>query len=227
MQQEIEHKWVVSLSEAKKIQNKLKERIKIQPLKKEVHTICGVDTAFDNNNNLSFTALVLVSYPEIEILEEMYVVDKIQLSYIPGFLSFREGPSIVKALNRLTTQPDILMFDGQGIAHPRNMGIATHIGILFNIPSIGCAKSKLYGNYNQVGKKKGDFSYLVSKDCNKIGVVLRTRDNVKPVFVSPGHLIDVKDSKKFVLGSAVKYKLPEPTRLADKLSKKAKKLLKG
>lgn len=227
MQQEIEHKWIVNLSEAKDIQNKLKNNIRIQPLKKEIHTICGVDTAFDNKKKLCFTALVLVSYPEIEILEEMYVVGRIQLPYIPGFLSFREGPSIVKALHRLTVQPDILMFDGQGIAHPRSMGIATHIGILFNIPSIGCAKSKLSGTYDQMGKQKGNFSYLFSKGNKKIGVVLRTRDNVKPVFVSPGHLIDVNDSKKYVLCSAVKYKLPEPTRLADKLSKKAKKILQG
>ena len=224
MKQIIKHKWNVSLNEAKEIQCFLKERLRIQPLKKKIHTVCGIDTAFDNRNFKCFTAAVLLSYPEMEILEELYIIDKFTFPYIPGYLTFREGPSIIKALKRLKTKPDILMFDGQGIAHPIQMGIASHIGILFDIPSIGCAKSRLYGKFNEMGKEMGDFSFLFDKINRKIGTVLRTRKSVKPVFVSPGHLIDIKNSMKLVLSSAIKYRLPEPTRLADKLSKKAKKL---
>lgn len=225
MQQKIDHKWNITLKEAKQIQNSLKERVRIQPLKKKIHTVCGIDSAFEKKKDLCFTAAVLISFPEMETLEELYVVDKLQTPYIPGFLSFREGPSIIKVLNRLTSIPDLLMLDGQGIAHPRMLGIATHIGVLFDIPAIGCAKSRLLGTYDEVGKKRGDFSFLLAKKNKRIGVVLRTRDNVKPLFVSPGHLIDIKASMELVLDTAKKFRLPEPTRLADKLSKKAKKLL--
>jgi len=225
MQQKIKHNWNVHLCAARKIQDNLKEKTKIQPLTKEIHTVCGIDTAFDIKESLCFTAVVLLAYPEMEIVEEFYVVDSLQFPYIPGYLTFREGPSIVKALKKLASKPDILMFDGQGIAHPRQMGIATHIGVLFDIPSIGSAKSRLCGCYIPPGTKKGDYSPLFDKKHKKIGIVLRTRDNVKPVFVSPGHLIDIETSMEIVLKSTIKYRLPEPTRLADKLSKKAKKLL--
>lgn len=223
MRQKIEHKWDVSLSKAKEIQNRLKKKVKVQPLKKAIQIIAGIDTAFENKKGLCFTALVLLSYPELAIIEELYVVEKIKFPYIPDYLSFREGPSITKALIRLTMNPDLLMFDGQGIAHPRQMGIASHIGVLFGTPAIGCAKSRLTGKYDEVGRKKGDFSSLFSDKEKKIGVVLRTKENVKPLFVSPGHLIDIKTSMGIVLKTAKKYRLPEPTRLADKLSKKAKK----
>ena len=222
MKQKIEHDWDISLSEAKVIQKELRKKIKIQSLKKQVHTIAGIDTAFEKKKGLCFTAVVLLSYPEMETIEELSVVKEIQIPYIPEFLSFREGPSIIKALNRLTVNPDLLMFDGQGITHPRMLGIATHIGVLYDISTIGCAKSRLTGTYNKVGRKRGDFSFLLGDKAKRIGVVLRTKEDVKPLFISPGHLIDIKTSMKIVLESAKKYRLPEPTRLADILSKKAK-----
>ena len=222
MQQQLKHPWNVSISQARVIQKTLSRKIIIEPLGKSVHTILGIDTAFDNTNNMCFTAAVLLSFPTLKKLEEKYVADKIVFPYIPGFLTFREGPSILKVLGLIKRKPDLLMFDGQGIAHPVKMGIAAHIGVLFNIPSIGCAKSRLFGTYSEVGKKRGDFSYLKDNIGKTIGVVLRTKDNTRPLFVSPGHLLDVKTSMEIILTSTAGYRLPEPTRLADKLSKKAK-----
>ncbi len=222
MKQKIKHDWDISLSEAKEIQKELRKKVKIQSLKKQVHTIAGIDTAFEKKKGICFTAVVLLSYSDMEILEKVSVVEKLQIPYIPGYLSFREGPSIIKALGCLKMNPDLLMFDGQGIAHPRMLGIATHIGVLYDISTIGCAKSRLTGTYNKVGRKRGDFSVLLGDKGKRIGVVLRTKEDVKPLFISPGHLIDIKTSMKIVLESAKKYRLPEPTRLADILSKKAK-----
>ena len=222
MKQKIKHDWDISLSEAKEIQKELRKKVKIQSLKKQVHTVAGIDTAFEKKKGVCFTAVVLLSYPDMEILEKVSVVEKLQIPYIPGYLSFREGPSITKALGFLKMNPDLLMFDGQGIAHPRMLGIATHIGVLYNTSTIGCAKSRLTGTYNKVGRKRGDFSFLLGDKGKRIGVVLRTKEDVKPLFISPGHLIDIKTSMKIVLESAKKYRLPEPTRLADILSKKAK-----
>ena len=222
MQQQLKHPWNVGISQARIIQKTLREKIIIEPLGKPIHSILGIDTAFDNKNKMCFTAAVLLSFPALQKLEEKYVIDKIVFPYVPGFLTFREGPSISKLLGLIGEKPDLLMFDGQGIAHPLKMGIAAHIGVLFNIPSIGCAKSRLFGTYNEVGNKRGDFSYLKNDNGETIGVVLRTKDNTRPLFVSPGHLIDVKTSMEIVLTSTTGYRLPEPTRLADKLSKKAK-----
>ncbi len=217
--------WNVSLQKAKALQLQLQKEVCIKPLKKAIRTIAGVDVAFDAAKERCFAAAVVFSFPALEILEELFVIERISFPYIPGFLTFREGPAISKALSRLTIRPDLIMFDGQGIAHPKGLGIASHMGVLFSIPTIGCAKSRLYGMYEPVGNQRGSFSYLESKEEKRIGVVLRTRDRVKPLFVSPGHLVDILGARDVVLASATKYRLPEPTRIADRLSKKAKKLL--
>jgi deoxyribonuclease V len=225
MEPRIVHSWEVSLQEAKAIQLRLREKVIIKPLKKRIRTIAGLDVAFEKGMQCCYAAAVVFSFPDLERLEELYVVEKMTFPYVPGFLTFREGPAIVKALSRLIIQPDLLMFDGQGIAHPKRFGIASHMGVLYGIPTIGCAKSRLCGIYNPPERRKGSDSYLLSKDSEKLGVVLRTRDDVRPLFVSPGHLIDIQGTRDIVLACAVKYRLPEPTRIADKLSRKAKKLL--
>jgi deoxyribonuclease V len=160
------------------------------------------------------------------VIEETYATAKISFPYIPGFLSFREGPAIIKAIRRLKTKPDLILFDGQGIAHPKGMGIASHVGVLLNIPSIGCAKSRLVGDYAEPGRSKGEFSKLTLKN-HTVGAVLRTRDRVRPLFVSPGHLINLEGAIHMVIQCVRKYRIPEPLRRADALSKELRKKCPG
>jgi deoxyribonuclease V len=225
METRISHSWKVSYREAKDIQLRLRKKVRLKPYKDRLRTITGVDVSFEKEQQRCFAAAVTFSFPDLEKVEELYVVEKLAFPYIPGLLTFREGPAIVNALSRLIIQPDLLMFDGQGIAHPKRIGIASHMGVLYSMPTIGCAKSRLCGVYDPPNRTKGSFAYLYSKDGEKLGVVLRTRGGVKPLFVSPGHLIDIQGAMDIVLACAVKYRLPEPTRIADKLSKKARKLL--
>lgn len=213
-------KWPKNITEARKIQDILKKRVKIIPLRREPRFIAGVDAAFLNDKVIGVACLY--KYPELTPIKEAYTIRKVSFPYIPGFLSFREGPAIVKALNILKIKPDLILFDGQGIAHPKGMGIATHIGILLNIGTIGCAKSILVGDYKEPGLKKGDWSSIEYKG-RIAGAVLRTKDNVRPLFVSPGHRIDLENSIRIVLGCITKYRIPEPLRRADFISKKIKR----
>lgn len=213
-------KLPVDLKEAKKIQLRLRQKIKIVPLSKKPVFIAGVDAAFSENKVVA--AACLYKYPELVPVEDAYAAAKISFPYIPGFLSFREGDAIIKAIEKLKTKPDLVLFDGQGIAHPGGIGIASHIGVVLNVPTIGCAKSRLIGDYSAPGNKKGQYSSLRYKN-KTVGAVLRTRDGVKPVFVSPGHLIDLRGAIHYVIKCAVKFRLPEPVRRADRLSKEIKK----
>lgn len=211
--------WTDNISKAKDIQADLKKKIKIIPLDKKPSFIAGVDAAFWQDKVIA--AATFYSYPEISHIEDTYVIEEITFPYIPGFLSFREGHSILGALCKSTIKPDIILFDGQGIAHPKGIGIASHIGVLLNIPSIGCAKSRLVGDYKEPDMKKGSYTNLFYRRSN-VGVVLRTRTDVKPVFVSPGHMIDIDSSIKIIMNCVLKFRIPEPLRRADSLSKKLK-----
>ncbi len=207
--------------EARNIQLRLREKVKIVPLKRKPEFIAGVDAAFTEDKVIA--AACLYRYPELVHVEDAYVTADVTFPYVPGLLSFREGPAIIKAIRRLHKKPDLVLFDGQGIAHPSGMGIAAHIGVLIDIPSIGCAKSRLVGDYSGPGNRKGQMARLMNH--NKIiGMVLRTRDNVKPLFISPGHLVDLKGSIEVVLKCVGKYRIPEPLRRADHLSRKLKKM---
>lgn len=212
-------KWAKNIEEARHIQHEIKKKITIAALRKKPATVAGVDAAFSGNSIIG--AACLYQYPELRLLEETHVVTTMTFPYIPGFLSFREGPVILKALRKFTTKPDVILFDGQGIAHPQHTGIAAHLGVLLNIPSIGCAKSRLIGDFTEPLVRKGSFSNLRYRG-KTVGAVLRTRDNVKPVFISPGHLIDIKGAIDVVLQCTGKYRIPEPLRRADYLSKKFK-----
>lgn len=213
-------KLPTTIESARQIQHELRQRVSITPLKKKPGFIAGVDAAFSGDRVIA--AACLFKYPELAPIEDTYAVAKIPFPYIPGFLSFREGPPIIKALATFSIKPDLILFDGQGISHPEGMGIATHIGVILNIPTIGCAKSRLVGDYRKPGKTKGEHSKLIYRN-KTVGAVLRTRDNVKPLYVSPGHLIDLKGAIKVVITCLGKYRLPEPIRRADALSKKLKK----
>jgi len=215
-------KWPEDITEAKKVQKVLKKKVRITPLRKSPEYVAGVDAAFFEDKIIGVACLY--RYPEIILIEEAYSLTEVSFPYIPGFLSFREGPAIIKAMSSLKIKPHVILFDGQGIAHPKGLGIAAHIGVLIDIPTIGCAKSRLVGNYREPGLKKGSWSSL-RYNGKIIGVVLRTKDNVRPVFVSPGHRIDLKNSIKIILGCTSTYRIPEPLRRADFISKKIKREL--
>jgi len=212
--------WPRDISEAKAVQDDFKNKVKIIPLRKNPEFIAGVDAAFLNNKAIGVACVY--KYPEIIPVEDAYAVTEITFPYIPGFLSFREGPAIIEALNRLKIKPHVILFDGQGIAHPKGLGIASHIGVILDIPTIGCAKSRLVGEYKQPGMNKGKASSLKYQG-NIVGAVVRTRDNVKPVFISLGHRIDLEASVVIALRCVRRYRIPEPLRRADFLSKKIKR----
>jgi deoxyribonuclease V len=209
----------MDIHQAEKIQNRLKRRLEIIPLVKKVKIIAGVDAAFSVDKIIG--AACLFSFPDLKLLEETWVIKKISFPYIPGYFSFREIPALIAALKKLKVKPDLVLVDGQGIAHPRRMGIASHLGILWNVPTIGCAKSRLIGVYQKPGMKKGDWSPL-RLDQEVVGAVLRTREVVRPLFISPGHKIDLADSIKIVIQSLSAFRLPEPLRRADHLSRMVK-----
>ncbi|WP_333654307.1 deoxyribonuclease V [Dissulfurispira sp.] len=218
----IKNLWPKDISRAKKIQDVLRKRVKIIPLKKTPEIIAGVDAAFAGDKVIAVATLY--EYPELRYMQDAFSTEKIIFPYIPGMLSFREGHAIINAIRKLNIKPDVILFDGQGIAHPKGIGIASHIGVILDIPTIGCAKSRLVGEFRGPGATKGSWAYLYYKGM-KVGAVLRTRSSVRPVFVSPGHLIDIDSSIKIVMKCISKYRIPEPLRRADWLSKKHRKNL--
>lgn len=209
--------WPDNIEDARALQIALKDKIMLTPLKGKLKFIAGVDAAFLKDKIIAVACVY--KYPDMTLIDEAFAFKEISFPYIPGFLSFREGSAFIETLNNLKIKPDVVIFDGQGIAHPVGLGIASHIGLLIDIPSIGCGKSKLVGEYTEPGPKKGDWSPLRYRG-RVVGAVLRTKENVRPIFVSPGHKIDLKGSIEIVLGCIGRYRIPEPLRRADSLSKK-------
>lgn len=210
------HLWDLAPKDAIALQRQLAARlISDRPLDlSTVHTVAGVDVSV--KEGLSRAAIVVLALPGLEILETARASSPTAFPYVPGLLSFREGPVILAAYQKLHQTPDILIFDGQGQAHPRRLGIAAHIGLWIERPTVGCAKSWLIGAYEAVGQEKGDFAVLIAPEGDIIGVTLRTRSMVKPVYVSAGHLCDHESARKLVLACAPRYRLPEPIRAAHK-----------
>lgn len=214
----IRHEWNLSGEQAKALQRELAEKVILEDQFSEVRFVAGVDMAINENNGLARAAVVLFSYPDLTLLEKHVYEEPLRMPYIPGLLSFRELPALLGALAQLKQAPDLIMADGHGIAHPRRLGIATHLGLWIDTPSIGCAKSILVGTHEPVGEAVGDWSPLIyHRDV--IGAALRTRVKVKPMYISPGHKISLESSIKYVLACGRGYRLPETTRQADKLSK--------
>ncbi len=221
----INNTWPGTAAEAIAIQKELMDKVLIHDDFGDAKIIAGVDCSYDIKSNLSFAFIVLMKRGEWKVLESVSAKMPTKFPYVPGLLSFREIPVILKAFEKLKTVPDLFMVDGQGIAHPRRLGIAAHLGVLLDIPSIGVAKSKLTGHYAEPDLKKDSESVLKDRDV-RIGTVLRSKDNVKPLFISPGHKVGQESAVKLVREALTKYRLPEPTRIADKLSKmKENKLL--
>lgn len=198
-------------------QKVLAEQVKIQPLGFEPQIIAGVDSALISPEEI-FSVFVVFKYPELEVIEISHAQGPTPLPYIPGFLAFREIPTLLKAFDKLKTKPELLVVDGNGIIHKRKIGIASQLGVKLNLPSFGIAKSLLVGNFVEPGLEAGNSTPVTYKD-ELLGFALRTKNNVKPVFVSPGHLIDFQDSLELTKLMTGKYRLPEPTRIADKYSK--------
>lgn len=207
--------WNLSPKEAIAVQKELRSHVRLVPLTKEPSLIGGCDVSMNRFAKEGFAGFVTLSYPALEQINYAVVKDTIPFPYIPGLLSFREIPMLMKAWEKLETKPDMLLVDGVGIAHPRRLGIATHLGLTLNIPTIGCAKSVLTGAYEEPGNTPGEYTPLIDlKTKEVIGAALRTKTNVKPVFISPGHLITLEDSLRIVTQCVRKHRLPEPTRFA-------------
>lgn len=213
IQETASHAWDVPVQEAIEIQNRLRQRTVLENTLQDVRLVAGADIAIDEKSKQAFAAVVVLDLASMKVVSKAFGAAEIPFPYVPGLLSFREGPVYLQVFRKLRLVPDVVIFDGQGIAHPRRVGIATHLGILLDIPTIGCAKSKLTGQYIEPGTTKGAWADLLDGD-QKIGVVLRTRDNVRPVFVSPGHKVDFESAIRAVLACCRGYRLPEPTRQA-------------
>jgi deoxyribonuclease V len=213
------HSWNVSVELAIQIQEALKDRIILKKTFSKVETIGGGDVAYSRDGNLLFGAIAVLSFPNLEILDVATADGEIPFPYIPTLLSFREGPILIKTSQRLKIIPDVMIFDGQGIAHPRGMGLASHMGLWLNIPSIGCAKTPLLDEFVSPGPLKESFEWIF-KGREKVGAVLRTKEKVKPLFISPGHRIDLSTSIQLILESCKGYRFPEPLRKAHQASRK-------
>jgi len=207
------HSWDLTPGEAIEVQQRLRNLVRLRPLAGPVSAIAGADISFNKFSETVYAGIVVLSLPALRIIESAGVRSVAKFPYVPGLLSFREAPSLLEAWEKLKTKPDVLMLDGQGIAHPRRFGIACHVGVLLDLPTIGCAKSILVGRYGELGLQAGSRSPLVDRG-EQVGVALRTKSKVSPVYVSPGHLIDLDSAVDLVLRSTGKYRQPEPTRQA-------------
>lgn len=211
--------WDLTPAAARQLQEELREQVVVAggPVPEAIHFVAGLDVSFDKKNGLLYAAVVVLRVPELTVIEKSTAVMPAVFPYIPGLLAFREGPALLKAFEGINMTPDLLVFDGQGIAHPRGLGIASHMGVLLQRPSIGVAKSLLVGEYTEPPPARGAYSLLFYRG-KAVGTVLRTRTAIKPVFVSPGHLVGIEEANKLVLALCRRFRLPEPIRAAHHLS---------
>ena len=209
------HSWSLSIAGARKTQERLRGQVKLCPLALgRIRFVAGADIAVSRRLDRLVAAVVVMSFPALEVVETRVAVSRAVFPYVPGYLSFREIPALIRCLRKVRTHFDVILCDGQGIAHPRRMGLASHLGLVIETPSVGCAKSRLVGEHEEPGPRRGDFAGLTDHD-DTIGSVLRTRENVKPVYISPGHLMDHPSSRRIAMACTGRYRIPEPTRLAD------------
>jgi len=207
------HDWNLSYQEAVQVQKKLVKKLKLSPLKKKAYLVAGADISFSKKDPTLYAGVVVMRLPTLEIVETSTIKGRTSFPYIPGLLAFREIPVLLKAFQKLKNVPDVIMCDGQGIAHPRGLGLASHLGLILKTPTIGCAKTRLVGDYKKPARRQGAQKRLLYKG-RRVGCVFRSQKNVKPLFISPGHLIDFSDSVKVIRQCMSHYRLPEPTRRA-------------
>jgi deoxyribonuclease V len=211
------HSWNLSPSEAIALQRQLATQVITEDRLGQVQAVAGIDVGFEDQGKITRAAVVVLRLDDLSLIEQVIARQPTCLPYIPGLLSFRECPAILAALEKLTVLPDLLLCDGQGIAHPRRFGIACHLGVLTDLPSIGVGKSRLVGKHGPVPDTRGDWTPLVDRR-ETVGAVLRTRTGVSPIFVSPGHRISLPTAIDYVMACTTRYRLPETTRAADKLA---------
>lgn len=209
----IRHSWSLSPAEAAALQQQLRERVILEPLGQPIRFIGGADLSYNKGSDEFYAGIVVLDYDSMAVVAWSTVIRRSPFPYIPGLLSFREIPSLMDAWEQLPFRPGLIAFDGHGIAHPRRMGIASHFGLLVDVPTIGCAKKKLTGHYEEPPLRRGAFTPILDGG-ETLGFALCTKDKVKPVFVSPGHRVSLEQSRDIMLHCARGYRIPEPTRQA-------------
>ena len=209
------HPWHVSITEAQRIQQRLRRSIQVGAYVHEIRYIAGADIAIAPTTPTVYAGVVVLDYTTLAVVERKGIMTTTDFPYIPGLLSFREAPALLQVFAQLDTTPDVVVFDGQGIAHPRGLGIASHMGLLLDVPAIGCAKSRLTGRYDEPPPTCGAHTPLYGSKGETLGAVLRTKERTKPVFVSVGHKMELSQALAILLHCHRGYRIPEPTRLAD------------
>ena len=207
------HRWTMSPKAAIRLQQRLAGRVRIERLARRIRLVAGVDLAFSPDGQRCLAGVVVYDLKTHSVVEEQLAWREVRFPYIPGLLSFRETPAALAAIRKLEHEPEVFIFDGHGLAHPRRLGLASHAGLLMDRPTIGCAKSRLCGTHDEPPVAAGQFT-LLTHQGETVGVVLRTRDKVKPVFVSIGHRVTLDSAISVVTSCITRYRLPEPTRLA-------------
>jgi len=209
------HRWRVTPREAARIQLRMRERVELADRLPRIRCVAGADLAYDVTRNRAIAGVVIYKFPEMEEIERVWAESPITFPYVPGLLSFREMPALLKVFRRVRHAPDLIFYDGHGYAHPRRCGIACHLGVLLDRPTIGCAKSLLVGTHGDLPRRAGSWTLLRDGD-EILGVVLRTRDAVHPIYVTQGHRISLQTAVKFVFAVLDGYRIPRPTRDADR-----------
>ncbi|MFA4838979.1 MAG: endonuclease V [Candidatus Neomarinimicrobiota bacterium] len=225
-----DHRWDVTIPEAREIQQSLRKQVVLQPFSRPVRRVVAVDVSYSRFDKLGFAVLgeFMCAYDNATgsyIIQDALFLKRtgtVGFPYIPGYLSFREIPMLIPLFEQVENPPDLILVDGAGIAHPRELGLASHIGVIFDIPAIGCAKSRLIGEFQEPSYRKGTFATLNVKG-KQVGAVLRSKDKVRPLFVSPGHLTDIRTSSEIILRFCSKYRIPEPLRQVDAISKELRR----
>ncbi len=210
--------FVSTVAEARAVQERLRPRVRQVPLPLDrIRLVGAADVTFLGPKEVVAAAIVVFDPAANAVREERTAVRRVRFPYVPGYLTFREGPAVMAAWEKLSVKPDVMLFDGHGAAHPRRFGIASHMGVLLAVPSIGCAKKRLVGEHADPGPRKGDSASLLLEG-SVVGAAVRTRAGVKPVFVSPGHLADLPTSVSLVLALCSRYRIPDPARRAHQLT---------
>ncbi|WP_458121874.1 deoxyribonuclease V [Paenibacillus sp. Z6-24] len=219
MKVNVQHRWDLNKEEAIALQKELAKQVVTQDQLPDIQYIAGVDVAYSEHTDQLIAAVVILDAATLETIESITVKDSVQFPYLPGLFSFRELPPVIKALQQIEHEPQLIVCDSQGLAHPRRFGLACHLGVLFDVPAIGCGKTRLVGEYTEPGHTRGSASPLIDGE-EQVGSVLRTQTDVKPVFVSVGHRISLETANDWILRLAPRYRLPETTRMADQLVRK-------
>ncbi len=210
-----------SVAEARLLQERLRARVRLEGGPRRLRLVAGADLAYSGDGSRAWAAVVLVSLPDGAVVETATAAGRPRFPYVPGYLSFREGPLLLRAFARLRRRPDLCLFDAHGVAHPRGFGLASHMGVLLDLPSVGCAKSRLVGEHSEPGMRRGDWTPL-ELDGRVVGAVLRTRDATRPMYISQGHRIGLPQAIRSVLRTT-RLRVPEPIRLAEQVVNRLKR----